>query len=107
LKIIFFKICQPKILDFKKILIIILVLSILFVFKKMKILESAIRKIKKTGKTKSQAIAIALATLKKAKILTKDGKLTKLGEAREALGSKGRKKETVQETLKRIRKRKK
>ena len=69
-----------------------------------KILDSAIRKIKKTWKTKEQSYAIAVSTLQKAKIIDKKWNLTALWKKREALGSKGRAKESVAETKKSMKK---
>lgn len=68
-----------------------------------KILDSAVKKIMKWWKTKSQAYAIAVSSLKKSKILDKNMKLTKLWKARQKLWSKWRSKKTLSQTKKSLR----
>lgn len=68
------------------------------------ILDSWVNKVMKTWKTKAQAYAIVVSTLKKSKILDNKWRLTALWKKRNALGSKGRAKQSVAETKKAMRK---
>lgn len=64
-----------------------------------KILDSGVKKIMKTWKSKEQAYAIITSTLKKAKIIDSKWKLTELWKKRNAMTSKQREKTPVKKTL--------
>jgi len=57
-----------------------------------KIVDSGVKKVMKTWKSKEQAYAIITSTLKKAKILDKNWNLTALWKKRNAMTSKQREK---------------
>lgn len=60
-----------------------------------KIVDSGVKKVMKTWKTKAQAYAIITITLKKAKILDKKWNLTALWKKRNAMTSKQREKISI------------
>ena len=61
----------------------------------LKIVDSGVKNIMKTWKTKEQAYAIITTTLKKAKILDKKWNLTALWKKRNAMTSKQREKTSI------------
>lgn len=64
-----------------------------------KIVDSGVKKVMKTWKTKTEAYAIITTTLKKAKILDKKWNLTALWKKRNAMTSKQREKTPIKKTL--------
>ena len=64
-----------------------------------KIVDSGVKKVMKTWKTKAEDYAIINTTLKKAKILDKKWNLTALWKKRNAMTSKQREKTPIKKTL--------